>query len=78
MCQTAPSSRHLEEMGRNPSSVFCLNIPAVSVVMKDLDRFDVISLASFSESLDNLERCLPTPWLLREALPCEALWRSLH
>jgi hypothetical protein len=44
-----------------PSTVFGLSIPAVSMVMKDLDKFDVISLASFSESLDNFERCLPTP-----------------
>jgi hypothetical protein len=29
--------------------------------MKDLDKFDVISLASFSEILENHELCLPTP-----------------
>jgi hypothetical protein len=44
-----------------PSTVFGLSMPAMSVAMKDLDRFDVISLASFSESLDNLERCLHAP-----------------
>ena len=41
--------------------VFGLNIPTVSVVIKDLVKFDVISLASSSESLDNLDRCLPAP-----------------
>jgi hypothetical protein len=38
-----------------PRHFFGLNIPAVSVVMKDLVKFDVISLASSSESRESLD-----------------------
>ena len=69
--------RYAARLAVAPSMVFGLNIPAVSVVMKDLDRFDFISLASSSESRDSLDRCLPTPWLLRDTLPREPLRRSV-
>ncbi|KAK1670654.1 hypothetical protein QYE76_058813 [Lolium multiflorum] len=48
----------VDEVGGCSRNVFGRGMPAVSVVIKDLVRFDVISLASSSESLDSLDRNL--------------------
>lgn len=53
--------RYTARLAVAPATVFGRGMPAVSVVIKDLVRFDVISLASSSESLDSLDRCLPAP-----------------
>jgi hypothetical protein len=54
-------------------------MPGVSIVMKDLERFDVISLVSASERRGMSRRHLLLGWLLLEALPREesSLLRSL-
>jgi hypothetical protein len=53
--------RYAARLAVAPATVFGRGMPALSIVIKDLVRFDVISLASSSESLDSLDRCLPVP-----------------
>jgi hypothetical protein len=62
-----------------PLYVLGMRVPAESIVMKALERFDVISLASASERRGMRGRYLPGAWLLLEALLREdsSLRRSL-
>jgi hypothetical protein len=62
-----------------PSTVLGQGMPTVSIVMKELERFEVISLALASDRRGISGRYLLGTWLLLEALPREgsSLRRSL-